>query len=143
LRRHAATLGVPVSAAKRTWSGRRQAAAFDSTRTSVAPNGTERYAASRPLPEYQIESKLSRRAFRSDLSHVLTKCIDAGRVGPIIVIRKTMTTFEWVRCAMSDVEFPVTHYALSVDVSIAYQTMGDGPIDLIIVPGMVSHRVHA
>jgi pimeloyl-ACP methyl ester carboxylesterase len=40
---------------------------------------------------------------------------------------------------MSDVELPVTHYAPSGDVSIAYQTMGDGPIDLIIVPGMVSH----
>ena len=40
---------------------------------------------------------------------------------------------------MSDLELPVTRYAMSGDVSIAYQTMGDGPIDLIIVPGMVSH----
>jgi pimeloyl-ACP methyl ester carboxylesterase len=40
---------------------------------------------------------------------------------------------------MSDFELPVTRYAMSGDVSIAYQTMGDGPIDLIIVPGMVSH----
>jgi class 3 adenylate cyclase len=41
--------------------------------------------------------------------------------------------------AMSEFELPVTRYALSGDVSIAYQTMGDGPIDLIIVPGLVSH----
>src|SRR6266704_1069581 len=40
---------------------------------------------------------------------------------------------------MTDLELPVTRYAMSGDVSIAYQTMGDGPIDLIIVPGMVSH----
>src|SRR5882724_1293944 len=40
---------------------------------------------------------------------------------------------------MSDFELPVTRYAMSGDVSIAYQMMGNGPIDLIIVPGMVSH----
>jgi class 3 adenylate cyclase len=40
---------------------------------------------------------------------------------------------------MSDFELPVTRYAPSGDLNIAYQTMGDGPIDLIIVPGMVSH----
>lgn len=34
---------------------------------------------------------------------------------------------------------PKTRYAMSGDVSIAYQTMGEGPVDLIIVPGMVSH----
>jgi len=40
---------------------------------------------------------------------------------------------------MIDFELPVTRYAMSGDVSIAYQTMGDGPIDLVIVPGGVSH----
>lgn len=40
---------------------------------------------------------------------------------------------------MTDFVLPVTRYAQSGDVSIAYQTMGEGPIDLIIVPGMVSH----
>ena len=40
---------------------------------------------------------------------------------------------------MSDFELPVTRYAQSGDVNIAYQTMGEGPIDLIIVPGIVSH----
>jgi pimeloyl-ACP methyl ester carboxylesterase len=34
---------------------------------------------------------------------------------------------------------PVTRYARSGDVSIAYQVMGNGPVDLIIVPGIVSH----
>ena len=34
---------------------------------------------------------------------------------------------------------PTTHYALSGDVNIAYQVLGEGPIDLIIVPGVVSH----
>jgi pimeloyl-ACP methyl ester carboxylesterase len=40
---------------------------------------------------------------------------------------------------MNNVALPVTRYALSGDVSIAYQVMGDGPIDLVMVPGAVSH----
>ena len=40
---------------------------------------------------------------------------------------------------MSDFVLPVTHYAVSSDVNIAYQTLGDGPIDIILVPGIVSH----
>ena len=40
---------------------------------------------------------------------------------------------------MNDFELPVTRYAQSGDVNIAYQTMGEGPIDLIVVPGIVSH----
>jgi hypothetical protein len=40
---------------------------------------------------------------------------------------------------MNDFVLPVTRYALSDDVNIDYQTLGDGPIDLIIVPGIVSH----
>lgn len=34
---------------------------------------------------------------------------------------------------------PETRYVRSGDVSVAYQVMGEGPIDLIIVPGIVSH----
>jgi pimeloyl-ACP methyl ester carboxylesterase len=34
---------------------------------------------------------------------------------------------------------PVTRYAKSGDVSIAYQVLGDGPIDLVFVMGWVSH----
>ena len=34
---------------------------------------------------------------------------------------------------------PETRYAKSGDVSIAYQVLGTGPIDLIYVPGWVSH----
>jgi pimeloyl-ACP methyl ester carboxylesterase/DNA-binding winged helix-turn-helix (wHTH) protein len=34
---------------------------------------------------------------------------------------------------------PPTHYARSGDVSIAYQVLGDGPIDLVFVMGWVSH----
>jgi class 3 adenylate cyclase len=40
---------------------------------------------------------------------------------------------------MTDLALPGTRYALSGDVSIAYQIIGNGPIDLIIVPGLVSH----
>ena len=34
---------------------------------------------------------------------------------------------------------PETHYAKSGDVHIAYQVTGDGPLDLVFVPGFVSH----
>jgi pimeloyl-ACP methyl ester carboxylesterase/DNA-binding CsgD family transcriptional regulator len=34
---------------------------------------------------------------------------------------------------------PETRYAKSGDVSIAYQVVGDAPLDLILVPGFVSH----
>ena len=38
------------------------------------------------------------------------------------------------RGPMSDFELPNTRYALSGDVNIAFQVMGDGPIDIILVP---------
>lgn len=34
---------------------------------------------------------------------------------------------------------PETQYAKSGDVNIAYQVVGDGPLDLVLVPGFVSH----
>jgi pimeloyl-ACP methyl ester carboxylesterase len=37
------------------------------------------------------------------------------------------------------VELPETRYALSGDVSIAYQVHGDGPIDLVVVPPFVTN----
>jgi pimeloyl-ACP methyl ester carboxylesterase len=40
---------------------------------------------------------------------------------------------------MTDFQLPETRYAQSGDVSIAYQVMGSGPIDLLLVPGYVSH----
>jgi class 3 adenylate cyclase len=40
---------------------------------------------------------------------------------------------------MNDFALPETRYALSGDVNIAYQVMGDGPLDIILVPGSVSH----
>ena len=36
-------------------------------------------------------------------------------------------------------ETPETRYAKSGDVNIAYQVVGDGPLDLVLVPGWVSH----
>jgi pimeloyl-ACP methyl ester carboxylesterase len=38
---------------------------------------------------------------------------------------------------------PTTRYAKSGDYSIAYQVVGDGPRDLVYVPGFVSHLEHA
>ena len=38
---------------------------------------------------------------------------------------------------------PETKYADSSGVGIAYQVLGDGPIDLVLVPGFASHLEHA
>ena len=40
---------------------------------------------------------------------------------------------------MNDFTLPETCYALSGDINIAYQVMGDGPLDIILVPGLCSH----
>jgi pimeloyl-ACP methyl ester carboxylesterase len=40
---------------------------------------------------------------------------------------------------MTDFQLPDTRYAQSGDVNIAYQVMGDGPIDIIVVTGLTSH----
>src|SRR3954447_16270692 len=34
---------------------------------------------------------------------------------------------------------PITRYTKSGDVNIAYQVIGEGPLDLVYVPGWVSH----
>jgi pimeloyl-ACP methyl ester carboxylesterase len=38
---------------------------------------------------------------------------------------------------------PKTQYARSGDFSIAYQVVGEGPVDLVHIPGLVSHVDHA
>jgi pimeloyl-ACP methyl ester carboxylesterase len=40
---------------------------------------------------------------------------------------------------MTDFVMPETRYALSGEVNLAYQVMGDGPVDIIMVPGFISH----
>ena len=40
---------------------------------------------------------------------------------------------------MTDSGMPETRYALSGDINIAYQTIGHGPLDIVIVPGSISH----
>ncbi len=34
---------------------------------------------------------------------------------------------------------PETRYAKSGEINIAYQVVGDGPLDLVFVPGFISH----
>ena len=40
---------------------------------------------------------------------------------------------------MTDLGMPETRYAHSGDINIAYQTIGHGPLDIVIVPGAISH----
>jgi hypothetical protein len=41
---------------------------------------------------------------------------------------------------MTEWEMPETRYAQSGDLSIAYQVLGDGPIDVVFVSGFISHQ---
>jgi class 3 adenylate cyclase len=41
--------------------------------------------------------------------------------------------------AVTEQTLPETRYAQSGDVNIAYQVMGDGPIDIVVVPGLTSN----
>jgi len=40
---------------------------------------------------------------------------------------------------MTDLGMPETRYAHSGDTNIAYQTIGHGPLDIVVVPGSISH----
>src|SRR5689334_6669437 len=40
---------------------------------------------------------------------------------------------------MSTRDLPETRYTRSGELNVAYQVLGDGPIDLIFVPGMITH----
>jgi class 3 adenylate cyclase/alpha-beta hydrolase superfamily lysophospholipase len=40
---------------------------------------------------------------------------------------------------MTDFALPAARYAQSGDVNIAYQVIGEGPVDIVLVPGVVSH----
>ena len=43
------------------------------------------------------------------------------------------------RASTLALDAPRTHYARNGDVNIAYQVAGEGPIDLVFVPGFISH----
>jgi class 3 adenylate cyclase len=40
---------------------------------------------------------------------------------------------------MTNFSIPTTRYALSGDINIAYQVLGDRPIDVVLVPGLISN----
>lgn len=40
-------------------------------------------------------------------------------------------------------EQPQTHYAKSGEIRIAYQVIGDGPLDIVWVPGFISNLDHS
>lgn len=50
-----------------------------------------------------------------------------------------MARFRWVGHDQAVGAIPQTHYASSGDLSIAYQVVGDGDVDVVYVPGWVSH----
>jgi pimeloyl-ACP methyl ester carboxylesterase len=65
-----------------------------------------------------------------DLEATVEALCDAAGVGTASV-RDTSTEV-----------IPQTHYARSGDGSIAYQVFGEGPVDLVLVPGFISHVEH-
>jgi len=51
----------------------------------------------------------------------------------------TIAPYRHSRGKMNDFALPVTRYVFSGDISIAYQVMGHGECDIVMVPGLVSH----
>jgi pimeloyl-ACP methyl ester carboxylesterase/DNA-binding winged helix-turn-helix (wHTH) protein len=64
-------------------------------------------------------------------------------IAPVSVLDATAPVVRRSVVRMADnsgvLAIPETHYARSGDVNIAYQVVGDGPIDLVFVMGWVSH----
>ena len=71
---------------------------------------------------------LSRRTVEHHLSAAYRKLGVPNRAGLVALLRDSVPD-----------QTPVTHYALSGDTHIAYQVLGDGPRDLVLIPGFVSN----
>ena len=71
---------------------------------------------------------LSPRTVEHHLSAAYRKLGVSNRVGLAALVRDSAPD-----------QTPVTHYALSGDTHIAYQVLGDGPRDLVLIPGFVSN----
>jgi len=67
----------------------------------------------------------------SATSEAPTRTFDSAHSPTIPIQTQTLDLAEGAR--------PETHYAKSGDVNIAYQVLGEGPIDLVYVQGWVSH----
>ncbi len=61
---------------------------------------------------------------------------DAGCTGGVFHLPRTEIS---VQTEALMITMPQTQFVRSGDVSIAYQVIGDGPVDIVLVPGYVSH----
>jgi pimeloyl-ACP methyl ester carboxylesterase len=68
--------------------------------------------------------------------------IDATRDNLDAALDELMRVPE-LRSDRSELAIPRTRYARSGEVSIAYQVFGDAPVDLVFVPGYISHVEHS
>jgi pimeloyl-ACP methyl ester carboxylesterase len=77
------------------------------------------------------------------LDHLqLTISVEARADSSYHLIPVSATAVEAANCVASEramSETPETHYVKSDDVHIAYQVLGDGPFDLLFVPGFISN----
>ena len=72
---------------------------------------------------------------------------DADRLAPglnltpraFLISGEVPATMDFKEEDMKEETLPETRYAQSGDVNIAYQVMGDGPMDIILVPGLTSN----
>ena len=74
--------------------------------------------------------------------YVSINFIDATGPDPAAVFHALMRTLG-LHPPTPALEIPRTRYALSGGVSIAWQQFGSGPIDLVYVPGFISHIEHS
>lgn len=72
-------------------------------------------------------------------TQILPHAADGSRGAPETNILSGTDTHQAPTVEITSDLIPETHYARSGDINIAYQVLGEGPIDLVYVPGWVSH----
>jgi DNA-binding winged helix-turn-helix (wHTH) protein/pimeloyl-ACP methyl ester carboxylesterase len=77
----------------------------------------------------------------TQLVSAIRSALGPGASDVIVTVPKRGYRFAAPVIAVTPLEqsIPEVHYAVSGDIRIAYQVVGDGPIDLVFIPGWVSH----
>lgn len=82
--------------------------------------------------EVAAELHLSTRTVEAHLGRIYRKLGIASRSQLVALAQAGRNGADWS-------DMPATRYARAGDVAIAYQVVGDGPRDIVLVPGLASH----
>jgi serine/threonine protein kinase/class 3 adenylate cyclase len=108
----------------RTWPGHIPPAVADVLRVALAKKPSDRYGTA---------------------GEMIAELAKVGKTEPQTAVDKgtptrgARTPGTQAVSALRSFKEPETRYAWSGDISVAYQVIGDGPFDLVMIPGFVSH----